>query len=125
MSNQTKARKPVKLATQSDHAAYFMPMLESFAEHGELNEVIKNCVVKSCELLDAGVPLFPNDFDKRDDAGAVRAEYEACSAEELESVDARFSLAGRMVSSRSFGKVIFFHLQDRRVAFVDLTCCTV
>ena len=71
MSNQTKARKPVKLATQSDHAAYFMPMLESFAEHGELNEVIKNCVVKSCELLDAGVPLFPNDFDKRDDAGAV------------------------------------------------------
>ena len=113
MSNQTKARKPVKLATQSDHAAYFMPMLESFAEHGELNEVIKNCVVKSCELLDAGVPLFPNDFDKRDDAGAVRAEYEACSAEELESVDARFSLAGRMVSSRSFGKVIFFHLQDR------------
>ena len=113
MSNQTKARKPVKLATQSDHAAYFMPMLESFAEHGELNEVIKNCVVKSCELLDAGVPLFPNDFDKRDDAGAVRAEYEACSAEELESVDARFSLSGRMVSSRSFGKVIFFHLQDR------------
>ena len=106
-------RKPVRLATQSAHAGYFMPMLESFAEHGDLNEVVKNCAVKSCEILDAGVPLFPNDFVKDSEAGEVRAEYEGCSAEELESIDTRFSLAGRMVSSRSFGKVVFFHLQDR------------
>lgn len=90
-----------------------MPMLESFAEHGDLNEVVKNCVVKSCELLDSGVPLFPNDFRKEDDAGSVRAEYEAYSAEELENLDESFALAGRILSSRSFGKVIFFHVQDR------------
>ena len=113
MSTQNKAQKPIKLATHSEHAAYFMPMLESFAEHGDLNEVVKNCVVKSCDLLDAGVPLFPNDFRKEHDAGSVRAEYEAYSGEELENLDEIFSLAGRMVSSRSFGKVIFFHLQDR------------
>ena len=113
MSTQNKAHKPIKLATQSEHAAYFMPMLESFAEHGDLNEVVKNCVVKSCELLDSGVPLFPNDFRKEDDAGSVRAEYEAYDAEELENLDESFALAGRILSSRSFGKVIFFHVQDR------------
>ncbi len=113
MSTQREDRKPIKLATESAHAAYFMPMLESFADHGDLNEVVKNCVVKSCELLDAGVPLFPNDFERTHDAGSVRAEFEALSAEELEEIDTRFALAGRMVSSRSFGKVIFFHLQDR------------
>ena len=84
LSTQNKAQKPIKLATHSEHAAYFMPMLESFAEHGDLNEVVKNCVVKSCDLLDAGVPLFPNDFRKEHDAGSVRAEYEAYSGEELE-----------------------------------------
>lgn len=113
LSTQNKTQKPIKLATHSEHAAYFMPMLESFAEHGDLNEVVKNCVVKSCDLLDAGVPLFPNDFRKEHDAGSVRAEYEAYSGEELENLDETFSLAGRMISSRSFGKVIFFHLQDR------------
>lgn len=113
MSTQTKTRKPIKLATQSEHVAYFMPMLESFADHGELNEVVKNCVVKSCDLMDSGVPLFPNGFVKEHDAGSVRAEYEAYSAEELEEIDTCFVLAGRIVLSRSFGKVIFFHVQDR------------
>ena len=101
MSNQTKARKPVKLATQSDHAAYFMPMLESFAEHGELNEVIKNCVVKSCELLDAGVPLFPNDFDKRDDAGAVRAEYVLYDPVEKTNLKYDSSVRNRLLCRRN------------------------
>ena len=61
-----KASKPkVKLATKSSHAAYFMPMLESFAEHDVLNEVNKSRVVKSCDILDSGVPLFPNDFRQK------------------------------------------------------------
>ena len=40
-------------------------------------------------------------------------QYEGYSAEELEAIDTEFVLAGRMISSRSFGKVIFFHIQDR------------
>ena len=60
-----------------------------------------------------GVPLYPNDFVKEDDAGALRAEYEALSAEELEALDETFRCAGRIVSHRSFGKVAFFHLADR------------
>ena len=113
VEEQKKARKPIKLATKSDHAAYFMPMLESFADHGELNEVVKNCVGKACDLLDAGIPLYPNDFKRTHEAGAVHAEYEAFGDDELEALGVEFSLAGRMMSSRSFGKVIFFHVMDR------------
>ncbi len=112
LSTPTK-NKSIKLASKSEHVSYFMPMLESFAVKGELNEVIKNCVSKSCDIIDAGVELFPNNFKKEDDCGIVRAEYEGYSSEELETMDAEFILAGRIVSSRSFGKVIFFHLQDR------------
>ena len=106
-------QKAIKIASQSEHVSYFMPMLESFQEHGELNEVIKNCVAKSCDIWDSGVPLFPNGFKKEDSCGVVRAEFEGYSAEELEAIDTVFVLAGRIISSRSFGKVIFFHLQDR------------
>ncbi len=113
MSTPTKKAKPIKIASQSPHVSYFMPMLEGFAARGELNEVLKNCVAKSCDIWDSGVPLFPNDFQKEDDCGTVRAEYEGYSSEELEGIDTELVLAGRILSSRSFGKVIFFHLQDR------------
>lgn len=106
-------QKAIKIASQSEHVSYFMPMLESFQERGELNEVIKNCVAKSCDIWDAGVPLFPNGFKKEDSCGAVRAEFEGYSTEELENIDTAFVLAGRIVSYRSFGKVMFFHLQDK------------
>ena len=112
-SPETTHHKPVKLATKSAHASYFMPMLQSLADKDELNEVVKNCVVKSCELMDAGVPLHLNGFVKTHDAGAIRAEYEACSATELEELNESFTCAGRIISHRSFGKVAFFHLMDR------------
>ena len=118
MSTEPKTRKPIKLATQSPHARYFMPMLESFADHGELNEVVKNCVKKSCELWDSGVALFPNDFVKEHEISGIRAEFEGYSHDELAEMGEGgeapvFAVAGRMVSSRSFGKVAFFHVQDR------------
>ncbi len=110
---EVKLQKPIKLASKSKHVEYFQPLLQSLSKNNELNEVIKNCVSKSCDLLDLDVPLFPNDFKKKDDTAQVRAEFEAFSAEELMEVEERFTLAGRMVSSRSFGKVIFFHVQDK------------
>ena len=41
-SPETTHHKPVKLATKSAHASYFMPMLQSLADKDELNEVVKN-----------------------------------------------------------------------------------
>ncbi len=105
--------KVIKLASKSKHVAYFQPLLQSMDKHNELNEVIKNCVSKSCDLLDLNVQLYPNDFRKQDDAAAIHAEFQASSAEELLDLEETFTLAGRIVGHRSFGKVTFFHIQDK------------
>ncbi len=88
MENREKSPKKqkIKLNTKSQHAAYFMPMLEGFAERDMLNEVIKNRVVKACDLLDAGVPLFPNDFRKEHAVSWVLDNFGSLSAEELEAM---------------------------------------
>ena len=107
-----KGRGAVKIASKSAHAPYFMPMLQSLAARDELNEVVKNRVVKSCEILDAGASLFANGFVKEDDAAIVMAENEGKDADALAAENRTFSLAGRVISLRSFGKVAFFHLMD-------------
>lgn len=113
MDKREPALKPkIKLATKSRHAAYFMPMLESFAAHNDLNEVVKNRVSKACDLLDAGVPLFPNDFHKQDDIARLHSTYGEFDDDSLRAIEDRFSCAGRVMSLRSFGKVIFFHIMD-------------
>jgi lysyl-tRNA synthetase class 2 len=104
--------KTARLATKSSHAAYFLPMLESLAARNDLNEIVKNRVVKSCELLDAGIPLYPNDFRQEHSVSELSAAHESMSPEELDALDTEFSLAGRVVSLRSFGKAAFFHLAD-------------
>ncbi len=111
---EASAPKPIKLTTKSAHAQYFQPMLQSLNKHNELNEVIKNCVSKSCDLLDLGVPLFPNNFKKKEHTAQIHAEFAALDSDELLSLDETFTLAGRIISSRSFGKVIFFHILDRK-----------
>ena len=113
-NREKKNSKPaVKLGTKSQHAGYFMPMLESFAAREGLNEVVKNRVVKSCDLLDAGVPLFPNDFRKEHDVAWVLDKFGALEGESLDSQEDVFAIAGRIVSLRSFGKVAFFHIMDQ------------
>ena len=89
-----------------------MPMLASFDNRDELNEVVKNKVVKSCELKDADISLHANGFVKEDNAADILEAYGGCDEESLGAVGRTFSLGGRIVSHRSFGKVIFFHLMD-------------
>lgn len=113
MENREKVLKPrIKLSTKSAHAAYFMPMLESFAAHDDLNEVIKNRVSKACDLLDAGCPLYPNDFRKEHPVAWVNETYGAMEGERLQEQEAVLAIAGRIMSLRSFGKAAFFHIMD-------------
>jgi lysyl-tRNA synthetase class 2 len=107
-----KKNKPIKLKVKSPSVERFTPMLEALAEHGELNEVLKNRVEKAVQLVDEGVPLFPNACRRDASVSQVREGYEPFGAAELESVEDRLVLAGRIVSLRSFGKAAFFHLQD-------------
>ncbi len=107
-----KSPKPIKLKIKSPTAERFQPMLQALAGKDELNEVIKNRVEKGVQLLDEGVPLFPNDRKKDADVADIAAAFETTPAEELEAQDRTFAVAGRIVSLRSFGKAAFFHIQD-------------
>ena len=73
----------IKLPTKSNKVGWFMPMLESMSERDELSEVVKNRVVKSCELMDAGVHLFANAFVNQDGAADLMTKYEGVDAEAL------------------------------------------
>ncbi len=113
--DQQQKRKPIKIASKSPHVAYFTPMLESFAARDDLNEVVKNRVVKSCDLLDQDVPLFPNDFKKKHNVQEIMSTYEGYDANALEDIKQshKFAIAGRIMALRSFGKATFFHLMDQ------------
>jgi len=105
-------KKEYKLPVKSKRVEDFRPLLESLDARDELNEVFKNRIAKAVQLLDDGVPLYPNDFQKGDDIGVVAAAHEATDEAGLAALDQRFRLAGRIVSLRSFGKVAFFTIQD-------------
>lgn len=110
--NQDKKQK-IKLRTKSENVARFMPMLEVLAAKDELNEVMKSRVEKAVGILDEGVSLFPNTFRKDTDIQSILSKYENVDNEELEKSEDKFSIAGRIISLRSFGKVTFLHLLDR------------
>lgn len=113
MESSGKAPKSaIKLPTKSSHGRYFMPMLESFAAHDVLNEVIKNRVSKACDILDAGIPLFPNDFRKTHHISWVTETFAHMEGPELATQEEVLAIAGRIVSLRSFGKAAFFHIMD-------------
>jgi lysyl-tRNA synthetase class 2 len=66
------------------------------------------------KLKDAGAPLYPNDFKPEHLSAELLAEYGALPDERLAELPANFSVAGRIMALRSFGKASFFHLQDRK-----------
>ena len=65
------------------------------------------------ELRRMGVDPYSNGFSPEHVTGRVASLYSGMSDEELEEVERVFSLAGRIVSKRDFGKSAFFHLADR------------
>lgn len=56
--------------------------------------------------------LYPNTFRRNTTAEAVQERFREASADDLQSLEDRFSLAGRLMSMRDFGKSCFAHLQD-------------
>ena len=79
----------------------------------EENEQIRVRKQKLAALKERGVRTYPNDFFPLHTAAELRERFAASSTEELEKIEETFSLAGRIVSLRYFGKAAFFHVQDR------------
>ena len=65
------------------------------------------------ELRAMGIDPYANGFTPEHTAGELVSLHASKSPEELEQIEGLFSLAGRVVSKRDFGKSAFFHLSDR------------
>ncbi len=74
--------------------------------------VLKQRYEKALSLEQEGIELFPNDFRKDTDIARLREKYEHLNGEDLDNIGERFTIAGRIMAIRSFGKATFAHIQD-------------
>ncbi len=65
------------------------------------------------ELKEMGIDPYANGFTPEHTTEEITSRHASKSPEELEEMGELFSLAGRIVSKRDFGKSAFFHLSDR------------
>ena len=69
--------------------------------------------LKLKELKEMGIDPYANGFTPEHNTEEITSLHASKSPEELEEMGELFSLAGRIVSKRDFGKSAFFHLSDR------------
>jgi lysyl-tRNA synthetase, class II len=77
-----------------------------------LSQLQKQRLEKFTQLKNAGVALYPNDFQKDTDIVTIRSSHDDWDEERLAGLERVFAVAGRIMSQRSFGKVAFLHIQD-------------
>jgi lysyl-tRNA synthetase, class II len=69
---------------------------------------------KLARLKESGSPLYPNDFKPSHVSSQLHSEFGVLPDDRLSQLGTNFSLAGRIMSVRRFGKAAFFHCQDRQ-----------
>lgn len=69
---------------------------------------------KLLKLMESGHSPYPNDFRPGHLTSQIVADFGHLPDDEIGSRQTNFSLAGRIMGIRSFGKASFFHLQDRK-----------
>jgi len=80
----------------------------------EESELLKKRREKIDSLKADGIDLYPNDARVGDTTASVSERFGPMAAEELEKITERFTLAGRLMAVRDFGKGAFISLQDRK-----------
>lgn len=78
----------------------------------EINELIEQRIKKLQELREAGIEPYGSSFYAKDHAYDILNKYHSLQKEQFETNSIACSLAGRIVSMRSFGKAAFAHIQD-------------
>jgi len=80
----------------------------------EESELLKKRREKIDSLKADGIDLYPNDARVGDTTASVRERFGPMAPEELETITERFTLAGRLMAVRDFGKGAFISIQDRK-----------
>ena len=70
-------------------------------------------IAKMNALREQGIDPFGKAFKRTSNTQLIKDEYSEKSAEELESLHAEVSIAGRIMQKRRMGKLGFIHLLDR------------
>lgn len=78
----------------------------------DLNVVMRERLEKAEQLEKESVALYPNGFSVPHHIQDLIQEYGEKPAEELEANPRSFTIAGRIMAVRSFGKSTFMHLLD-------------
>jgi len=78
----------------------------------ELNQVLKQRHQKAAELAEMGVNLYANDFKPEHTVRDLLAEKDHITDETEPDQGTRYTIAGRIMAIRSFGKAAFLHIQD-------------
>ncbi len=66
------------------------------------------------ELKAQGIHPYPNRFEITHTTAEIAGRFGETSAQDLEKTTERFSIAGRVIFVRSFGKAAFLKLKDRK-----------
>lgn len=77
------------------------------------NEQFEQRKEKLEQLIESGINPFSNDFKPADLASDLISKFGELSEDELKENSEEFSLAGRVMAIRDFGKSLFFHIADR------------
>jgi lysyl-tRNA synthetase class 2 len=84
-------------------------------ESGEImedNDLLKIRLEKIADLKAAGVDLYPNDIHPQNTTAELFAQFGNSDGEVLAQLTNRFSIAGRLMAIRNFGKAAFIKIQD-------------
>jgi lysyl-tRNA synthetase class 2 len=80
----------------------------------EESELLRKRREKIDSLQADGIDLYPNDARVGDTTASVSERFGQMTPEDLETVTERFTLAGRLMAVRDFGKGAFISIQDRK-----------
>jgi len=80
----------------------------------EDNELLKVRLEKIAALKDAGIDLYPNDIRPQNTTAEISEKYASATSEELAKLNQNFSISGRLMAVRDFGKAAFIKIQDRK-----------
>lgn len=78
-------------------------------EDSELLNIRKE---KISALQEAGVDLYPNDIKPKNTSAQLLTEFSKSDGESLAKLQETFSVAGRLMAVRNFGKAAFVKIQD-------------
>ena len=78
----------------------------------EDNELLNIRLEKISDLKAAGIDLYPNDIKPQNTTAEILAQFGNSDSEALAKLTNSFSIAGRLMAVRNFGKAAFIKIQD-------------